>query len=409
VIVLVNAPEDFMPEHIADTPKLPTDRTDPLLPPDGFAALRAGPPAKIITPDGKKHWLVCRYSDVRTVLSDERFSADDTHPNFPRINSITPAPGLLSFLRADDPEHGRLRRMLTAEFTVRRINAMRPEIESSVDELLDNMVKAGRPTDLVQSFALPLSSLVICQLLGVPYADRELFQSRASTAISFEQGEEVATAALIEVAGYLDGLVAAKVAHPTDDLIGRVARDQVATGRLGHDELVSMARLLLLAGHETTANMLALGTLLLLRSPGRLAQLRVDPALIEGAVEELLRYLSIVQLGIARRAVADVTVGGTDIKAGEGVVISLPAADHDPAHFASPDELDLHRTGGHHVAFGYGMHQCLGQTLARLEMEVAFNRMLARLPGLRAADDNDDIVYRDNAIIYGLRGLRVTW
>jgi cytochrome P450 len=399
------AAEDFMVESTA----LPVARAHPFHPPQEYARLREGAPTRVRLPDGSVHWLVCRHSDVRAVLADSRFSADDTDPGFPRLFPLPPIPGMLSFLRQDDPGHGRLRRMLTGEFTVRRINAMRPGIRRTVDELLDAMAAGGAPADLVARFALPLPSLVICQLLGVPYADHDFFQARSAAALSLRIGADEAAAAMHEIADYLGRLVADKERAPTDDLLGRVIAARVANGELAHDELVSMARLLLIAGHETTANMISLGTLLLLRHPSQLAALRADPGLIRPAVEELLRHLTIVQLGTARVAREPVKVGGVTVAAGEGVVVALPAANRDPGHFPDPDTLDIARTTGHHVAFGFGMHQCIGQSLARVEMEIAFSRLFDRFPDLALTTDETGLAFRHDMIIYGLHELPVTW
>ncbi|MFI6518729.1 cytochrome P450 [Spirillospora sp. NPDC050679] len=397
-----------MENTVPAVPPLPTKRPRPLDPPDEYAAFRKGPPTRVGLPDGSVHWLVSRHADVRAVLADPRFSADDTHPSFPRMFPLPPVPGMLSFLRFDDPQHGRLRRMLTGEFTMRRTNALRPAIGRIVDDLLEAMARQGPPTDLVKAFALPLPSLVICELLGVPYADHDFFQEHSAAALSLEAGPERSAAAMEEIGRYLDGLVADKERAPTDDLLGRAAA-RVAAGELDHDELVSMARLLLIAGHETTANMIGLGTLVLLRRPDQLAALRAEPALIRSAVEELLRHLTIVQLGTARVAREPVEVGGVTVPAGEGVVVALPAANRDPEHFPEPDRFDIRRDAGQHVAFGFGMHQCIGQMLARVEMEIAFTRLFERFPGLALAADEAGLRFRDGMIIYGMHELPVRW
>ncbi|WP_051301522.1 cytochrome P450 [Actinomadura rifamycini] len=385
----------------------PVHRDDPLHPPAEYAALLGGPPVRVRTPDGAEHWMVSRLADVRAVLADPRLSADDTRPNFPNLLPLPAVPGALSFLRMDDPEHARLRRTLTAEFTVRRVNLMRPGIAETVDALLDAMVGQGPPADLVAAFALPLPSLVICRLLGVPYRDHDFFQERSAESLRLDTGGGAAVAAFADLAAYLDRLVADKEREPTDDLLGRVA-GRVRAGELGHEEAVAMARLLLLAGHETTANMIGLGTYALLRHPAELARLRADPALVRPAVEELLRYLTIVHRGTQRVAREPVEVGGVTIAAGEGVVVALAAADRDPGAFADPGAFDPSRPPGHHVAFGFGPHQCIGQTLARVEMEIAFARMLERLPGLALACAPEELAFRDS-VVYGVHALPVTW
>ncbi|GAB2863334.1 cytochrome P450 [Actinocorallia aurea] len=394
----------------AETPELPIHREEPLDPPPGLGAFRAEAPARVRLPDGSGAWLVVGHADVRGLLADPRLSADDTHPAYPTLLPVPAEKGALSFLRFDDPDHGRMRRMLAAEFTVRRINLLRPSIEEAVDHLLDDMLAKDRRADLVVDFALPLPSLVICLLLGVPYADHEFFQAKSLDFLNVELDPEVATASVAELDAYLARLVAAKVAEPTDDLLGRVAAAQVATGNLTEEELVLMARLLLIAGHETTANMLSLGTYTLLRSPDQLALLKADAEHAPAVTEELLRYLSIVHFGVARTAREPVEVGGVTIGAGEGVLMSLAAANRDAAHFgAAPDTFDATRPPGHHVAFGFGIHQCIGAALARLEMNVALPRLFARAPGLALAIPPQDVVFRPEQFVYGVASLPVTW
>ncbi|HEX2316545.1 MAG TPA: cytochrome P450 [Thermomonospora sp.] len=387
----------------------PTRRSDPFHPPEGFAALRQGPPVRVRLPSGRDAWLVSRYADARAVLADPRFSADDSHPEFPRRSARPATSGGLSFLRMDDPDHGRLRRMLTSEFTVRRITAMRPGILRVVTGLLDELERGSPPVDLVERFALPLPSLVICRLLGVPYEDHAFFQSRSMTILSTSVAPERAAAGFAELAAYLDRLVAAREREPTDDLLGRLAARHVATGALGRAELVAIARLLLIAGHETTANMLALSVLTLLRHPAQLAALRADPSLIRPAVEELLRFLSVVQNGVFRVTREPVEVGGARLEAGEGVVVALPSANRDAGHYRDPDTLDIRRPNGHHLAFGHGAHQCLGQTLARVELEIALTELLARFPALDLAAPLEDLRFRDDITVYGVYALPVRW
>ncbi|RAY11359.1 cytochrome P450 [Actinomadura craniellae] len=386
----------------------PTRRT-PFHPPAEYAALRQGPPVRVTLAGGASHWLVSRYEDVREVLAGPSFSADDQHPNYARLLPLPTPPGMLSFLRMDDPEHNRQRRMLTSEFTVRRVNAMRPGIQQITDRLLDELAEHGPPADLIERFALPLPSLVICQLLGVPYEDHDFFQVNSHDAISTAVTPERAGEAMGALAEYMDRLTAEKERNPGDDLLSRVAAAQVATGRLDHDELVSMARLLLLAGHETTANMLGLGTLLLLRHPDQLAALRADPSLVRPAVEELLRHTSIVHEGLSRVATEEVVLGGVTIPAGDAVIINIPSANRDERRFADPDTFDIGRGDRHHIAFGFGAHQCIGQTLARVEMEIAFTAMLERFPGLALACDVEEIPFRYESVVYGVGALPVTW
>lgn len=390
-----------------EVPEIPRTREDAFHPPAGLAGFREGPPARVLLPNGETAWLVARHADARAVLSDPRVSSDDTLPGYPQLIPLPPSGGLLSFLRMDDPEHGRLRRLLTAEFTVRRINAMRPGIERTVAEFLDAMVETGPPADLVRDFALPVPSQVICHLLGVPYSDHDFFQERSAKMLETTATVEEGGQAMAELGDYLTSLVADKVRAPGDDLLSRVASG-IPEGRLTEDELASMARLLLIAGHETTANMLALGTLTLLVS-GEWEALCADPSRVGAVSEELLRHLTVVQFGVGRTLLEPVTIDGVTMEAGDGVVISLFAANRDDSHFPDPDVFDPDREQGHHMAFGFGAHQCLGAALARLEMDIAFTALTARLPGLRLAVPLQDVPFRPVQFVYGLESLPVTW
>jgi hypothetical protein len=373
-----------------------------------YATLREQAPRLIRLRSGQNAWLVTRYADVKELLGDRRVSSDHVHPNFPRVLPVPPVPGILSFMRMDDPEHARLRRMLAREFTVRRVDDMRPGIEATADRLLDDMTAGPAPADLVAAFALPLPSLVICQLLGVPYDDHDFFQERSRPLVSAVGGPEQGAAALADLGEYLDGLVARKERDPGPDLLGRMAARYVNTGELTHDELVTMARLLLIAGHETTANSLGLSVFTLLRRPAVLAELRRNPDLIRPAVEELLRFLTVIQGG-ARVALSDLEIGGRHIAEGDAMIFGMLAANHDEDAFPNAAELDIHRDARHHLAFGYGVHQCIGQALARVELEIAINRLLTRFPRLRLAARPDEIPFRTDMLVYGVYRLPVEW
>jgi hypothetical protein len=356
---------------------------------------------------------VTRYAEQRTLLADPRVSADSTHPGFPHVgaNLRERTTGEQSFIRMDDPEHARLRRMVTAPFAVRQVEAMRPGIQQIVDGLIDDLLAGPKPADLVQAFALPVPSLVICQLLGVPYADHEFFQRNSRLLINRDTPPEEGRKAQDALITYLDDLVGDKLADPGDDLLSRLANERVRTGELTRRDLAAVGRLLLVAGHETTANMIALGTLALLQHPAQLAALRdsQDPALAAGAVEELLRYLSIVHSGRRRLALADIEIGGQVIRAGEGLIMANDIANRDELVFPSPDRLDVHRDARQHVAFGFGVHQCLGQPLARVELQVVYATLYRRIPTLTLAAGLDEIPFKHDGLVYGVYKLPVTW
>lgn len=368
---------------------------------------------KVTLRSGQEVWAASRHADVRAVLTDPALSSDRANPNFPiptgrrfqRQQKFKP-----TLLMLDPPEHGPARRAVVGEFTVKRLASLRPRIQEIVDEYLDAMLaNKDRTADLVPALAQPVPSLVICEQLGVPYEDHEFFQSRSKTLLSQTTTAEEATAASEELRGYLDKLVSAKESEPTDDLLGRQILKHREEGTEDHDGLVSLGVLLLIAGHETTANMISLGTLALLQNPDQLAALRADPARTPDAVEELLREFTIAEFVTSRVAVADTVIGGAEIKAGEGVLTLGNAANHDPDVFENPTRIDISRGARNHIAFGYGAHQCLGQNLARVELQIVFDTLFARVPTLKVAAPMSELPFKDDASVYGLHSLPVSW
>ncbi|MFJ4965469.1 Cytochrome P450-SU2 [Streptomyces sp. ADI96-02] len=384
----------------------------PFDPPAEQAAWRDSPGLRRATLRGEPVWVVSRFADIRKALNDPRISADSTRPGFPRAQALSSFEGApQSFPRMDDPEHARLRRMLTGDFTVRKVDQLRPRIEEMVDGILDEMISRGQPADLVQDYAYPVPSMMISMLLGVPYADHAFFQHHSNTLVSHSPSDEekgVASRALFD---YLLELVASKDREPTDDIISRLVRERVATDEISRETVATTALTLLFAGHETTANMIGLSTLALLQNPGQLARIRDtdDPALTANAVEELLRYLTIVQDLVLRVATEDVTVGGQLIRAGEGMLMNVPAGNRDGTFFDQPDVLDIDRNTRGHLAFGYGVHQCIGQALARAELQIALSALLRRLPRLRLAVPMEEVEFRTGGSTYGLSRLPVAW
>jgi cytochrome P450 len=384
-----------------------------------LARLRTEAPVSLVdAPMGPIHfpaWLITRYEDVREVLGDATMFSNSGEAIRDHVAAAVgeeaaarlPLVGQVSLIGYDPPDHTRLRRILTPKFTVKRMLRLQPRIETIVAEHLDAMADAGSPIDLVPAFALPVPSLVICELLGVPYADRADFQRRSNAQVDYSIDMESRRAVFEESYGYIADLVRRQRANPADNLLGTLVREH--GDELPDKELVELGNLLLLAGHETTANMLALGTLLLLRHPDQLALLRDDPAIIDQAVEELMRYLSIVHHGATRTATKDVTIGGKSIKAGDAVVCSFPSANRDQAVTDDPDVLDLTRKPTSHVAFGHGIHHCLGAPLARMEMRIAYPALLQRFPELRLAVPFEEIRFRAFSAVYGVQALPVAW
>ncbi|MDI3329594.1 MAG: cytochrome P450 [Micrococcus sp.] len=369
--------------------------------------------SRVDTGLGISGYLVTRYDDVRTVLSDPaRFSnADQRSFALPDDHDVSPEE--LAQIRAgqllalDPPEHTRLRHMLTPEFTARRIRRLEPRIVEIVEQHLDALEGTGAPADLVAGFALPIPSLVICELLGVPFEDRAEFQHRTERQIDISAPPEERRRLAREGHGYMARLVARAQAAPGEDMLGMLVREH--GDELETEELVGVANLLLIAGHETTSNMLGLGTLALLRHPEQLALVREEPAMVGPAIEELLRWLSIVHAGIPRVTTTEVAIAGHTIPAGELVVCALPAANRDPALVDDPDRLDITRGAPGHLAFGHGVHHCLGAPLARMEMRIAFPALLRRFPRLTLAIPPDEIDFRASHMVYGLHALPVTW
>ncbi|WP_438023604.1 cytochrome P450 [Sorangium sp. So ce233] len=392
-------------------PAFPMPRRCPYAPPPEYESLRdKAPLVRVAFRDGPPIWVVTRHSEARDVLTDRRISTDPTRPGHPfAAMAGTAQEQAGQFIDMDPPEHDVYRRMLAGEFSARRIRELGSFIQDVVNERID-AISRGRETDLVESFAFPVATLVICQLLGVPYKDREYFQSRTNRMIAGFFSTEEATRARTELWGYLDDLVTAAESSPGDDLIGRLATERRTTGELSHDALVGMVFLLLVAGHETTANMLSLGVFTLLQNPGALAELRARPELWPDAVEELLRYHSIVDwVAFDRVALEDIEIGGQRVRAGEGLFVLGASANRDERAFASPDDFDIHRSARHHLAFGYGIHRCLGQNLARAELEIGYRTLFERLPALRIVGDVEALPFKYDRRTFGLYRLPVAW
>jgi cytochrome P450 len=391
-------------------PTLPTARRPgcPFDPPAELVRAREhGPICRYTFPGGEPGWLVTGYDLVRSVLADSRFSSRKELMRHPTIDvtgiDIPPAPPG-EFLLMDEPQHGRYRRPLAGKFTVRRMRLLTERVEQITADHLDAMEEAGPPANLVTAFATPIPAVMICELLGVPYEDRGSFQEQVESFMNGETSDEDLMAAYTATRQYLAELVAAKRANPTDDVLS-----DLTDSDLTDEELQGMSLILLAAGLDTTANMLALGTFALLRNPAQLAALRADPGLADQAVEELLRYLSVAKT-FMRTALEDVELGGRTIEAGTTVILSYNTANRDPERFADPHVLDLRRQDGGHLAFGHGIHQCLGQQLARVEMRVAFPALFDRFPTLRLAVPADEVGLRpETADIYGVKSLPVTW
>jgi pentalenic acid synthase len=390
----------------------PAPRSGAFHPPGEYLRLqRERPVSRAILPSGLEAVVITRHADVRAVLDDERLSADETISGYPFLyEQAFESPLKGTFMRLDGEPHYRVRRMLSKDFTVKRVAALRPEVEAIVTDCLDAMVHRGGPVDLVRELAFPVPSRTICQLLGVPYDDRAVFEENTRAMIDTTSAPGEVQAAVGAIYGVLDELVGRKQAEPGDDLLSRLVVEELEAGNLDRQELVTIALILLVGGHETTATMIGLGTFALLEHPEQLAQLRAEADLWPGAVDELLRHQTIVQNPIQRVALSDIEVGGELIRAGEGVVLVLEAANRDPGAFAEPERLDVRRNARNHVAFSYGPHHCLGHVMARMELEVVFRLLFERLPSLRLAVPQDEVPLRPATVgLHGVEALPVSW
>lgn len=408
-------------EQASEIPDYPMAREPrcPFAPPPQVMALaEAAPLSRVRIWDGSTPWLITGYEQVRELFSDSRVSVDDRQPGFPHWNE-----GMLSTVHkrprsvftADGEEHTRFRRMLSKPFTFKRVEALRPTIQQITDEHIDAILAGPQPADIVTALALPVPSLVISQLLGVPYEDADMFQHHANVGLArYATGEDTVKGAM-SLNKYLAQLVETKMENPAPDSEPDAVSDlaeRVKAGELSVKEAAQLGTGLLIAGHETTSNMIGLGVLALLDNRDQLAVIRdaEDPKVVASAVEELLRYLSIIQNGQRRVALEDIHIAGQTIRAGEGIIIDLAPANWDSDAFAEPDRLYLHRSGAdRNVAFGYGRHQCVGQQLARAELQIVFHTLARRIPTLQLAIPIEEVPFKDDRLAYGVYELPVTW
>lgn len=371
---------------------------------------RDRPVAPFRGPDGRSGWLVTRFADVRQVLVDPRFSrAQALGPDVPDLGLAPTSGGILSM---DPPGHTRLRRLVAGAFTARRVEALRPRVAHIVGELIDGLEAAGSPADLVERFSLPLPVRVICELLGVPAEDQPLFHSCSERMLGLSTGDpQSAPAALAELTAYLATLISLKRAEPADDLMTALIQARDDRDRLSENELVRLCATLLVAGHETTANQINMMLLTLHEHPDQLELLRKQPDRLPQAVEELSRFVQLGSAGAAmpRVATEEVRLGDVVLPPGAAVFPMIAVANRDPGLTADPDRLDLTREAAPHLAFGAGVHHCLGAQLARLELQEALRGLLTRLPDLRIDTPVDELRFKDGMIVRSLHHLAVRW
>ncbi|MBW4722364.1 cytochrome P450 [Saccharothrix obliqua] len=372
---------------------------------------QVGPLVRVTLPHGGDAWLATTHRDVRAVLSDRRFSrAAAVGTAAPRVTPVDHQGG--SLLGLDPPDHTRLRRLAAGAFTARRVAAHRADVEAAVTALLDDMVAAGPPADLVAALAWPLPIAVICRVLGVPVEDQDLFRGWAGRLVALTADDPATiTGARGSLDAYLADLVAQRRIRPADDLVSVLAHAGDRGDRLTEEELIAFIVTLLIAGYETTADHIGNFTLALLSERERWDELAADPHLVPAAVEELLRHTPLeAEVGFFTRvATEDVVLDGGVVRAGEAVIPRLAAANRDAAVFDHPDRLDFTRAVNPHVGFGYGAHHCIGAPLARLELRAVFTALVRRLPGLRLAVPADSVELLPNRTMRGLRSLPVGW
>ncbi|WP_199521616.1 cytochrome P450 [Jiangella anatolica] len=397
---------------VSDLPAFPMTRLTPFDPPPGYAAAReAGGLARVRLWDGRTAWLVTGYEQVRSLLGDPRISVDRRREGFPFPTPGREAlerSGRTTFVGMDPPDHTRLRRVFTKYFAIRRIEALRPVVQDIVDDLITGILADGPPADFVTALAGEVPSRTICHVLGMPLADRAHFQALDHERNTLTTSPENVIRATNEMLAYADELIERKRREPADDLISELVADQLGGDTISREEMVAAVRLLITAGHETTTNMIGLGIATLLQHPDQLAELRAAPSLVPAAVEELLRYISIFHISPTRVVTEPIEIAGHRLEAGDGVIAAVAGANRDDAAFPDADAFDVHREARHHVAFGYGVHQCLGQPLARVELQTVVETLFRRVPSLRLAVDPAELQVKEYAFL-SLAALPLTW
>jgi cytochrome P450 len=407
---------DISTDAATDMPDFPMTRAAgcPFAPPPESLALNdIKQLSRVRIWDGSTPWLIHGYDAIRALFTDSRTSVDDRLPGYPHWNA-----GMLatvhkrprSVFTSDAEEHTRYRRMLSKPFTFKRVEALRPAVQKIADERIDALLAGPKPGDIVSTLALPIPTLVISEMLGVPYEDADFFQEQAHRGTGRYATEEDTVQGAATLAKYIANMIRAKMPSPSEDLVSDLA-ERVNAEEISVREATQLALGVLIAGHETTANMISLSIAALLEHPDQLAFLRdvEDPKAVAAAVEELMRYLSIIQTGQRRIAVEDIEVGDETIRAGDGIILDVAPANWDARQFPDPERLELRRDNGAHVGFGYGRHQCVGQQLARMELQIALPTLFRRVPTLRLAVPVKELPFKHDTLAYGVYELPVTW
>lgn len=359
---------------------------------------------------GQFVWFVTGITEARAVLGNHNsFSSDRQNLNWPIMGPrLSDARKAGSLVGMDPPEHAEQRKILVPSFTAKRIAAIRGAVRQIAGDLIESLLAQGPPADLMARFAQPLTARVLCRILGVPYSDYAFFEQHSRQFLDGNSTRDTAAKALAALGDYINGLLQAKQAEPGEGLLDDMLAGRTRAGSHARAHLVSVAITLIIAGYESTANTMGVGIVALLAHPEQLAELRADPGLMAEAVEEVLRIASVVD-AVARFATEDVTVAGRLIRKGDGVVVALAQANRDANAFPSPHDFNIRRSTRGQVPFGYGIHQCVGQNLARAELNVAYDELFRRIPGLRLAVPLDRIPMKDPGAFHGVTELPVTW
>jgi cytochrome P450 len=396
------------------TGEFPWHRPDPLREPPEYARLRRDAPvstARLRT--GLTATVVTRYEDVRDLMADPRASSGRWHAGFPFYIPVPPQfRSDAGFLGLDPPEHTVQRKLavMSGEFTKVRVRAIQPRLREIVDRCIDNMLAAGPPADLVRMLALRVPLTAVCGILGIPESDHDFLHDHTDILLSGDSTPRQRLAAMEEVNAFLEGLVARRHREPGEDLISRMIVRYRNEGIFNRRDVVNNLRLMINAGHETTASMIALGVLTLLRHPDQLELLKADPeGLAEGTVEELLRFITPGDLATCRVAATDIELHGVTVPAGQGIILLGLSANRDPAAFDDPDRFDIRRGARQHLAFGNGPHHCIGAELARAELTTVFTLLFQRIPGLRLVKPWNELRFKDGSVVYSVYELPVAW
>ena len=394
---------------MTEAPVWPFERPAPLVPPAEYAELRQCCPfAKVTLYNGEQAWVATTSDAVREVLASSDFSVT------PRTPGVYPAPSRafhdyalakMSFDKVDPPLHDVERRMLQKDFMLRRVQTYEPFLDRLTGELLDEMAAGPQPVDLVRQLGQVIPARVTCEILGVPHSDADYLREQMAIFVSQHSTSDEITAALGNLYDYFRKVIKQKEANPADDLASRIVQEQILPGHLDYERGAAMLNVLLMGGFDTTSSMIGLGAIVLLENPEQVAKLRAEPSLWPNAVEELLRYLTIAHLTGARIATADLTIGEQHLKTGEGVFAALAAANRDPAAFENPDMLDVTRSASRHVAFGFGVHQCIGQALARLELRIVMQRLFERFPDMSLVTTSTTVGLSSSSVVTPLEVL----